>query len=185
MSASPFSAIILAGGQSSRMGRDKALLRWHGLPLWQYQQQLLKQLGCDDILLSHPHLGIADQHPDFGPLSGLQALVPLCQHAHILVLPVDMPLLTPMLLEYLLQQAELQPAHFHNHALPCVLHNTPELIRYLNRQMHPRGQRSVKSLLAFCEASSLECPWPETLANTNTPEDWQQVCPKTDAEKLP
>ena len=39
-----FTSIILAGGQSSRMGKDKALLEFHGKPLVQYVSETMKQV---------------------------------------------------------------------------------------------------------------------------------------------
>lgn len=185
MAAMPFSAIILAGGQSSRMGRDKALLPWDGLPLWQHQQKILKTLGCSDILLSHPQLGMADDRPGFGPLSGLHTLLPHCHHQQVLVLPVDMPLLTTGILHHLLTAAQNNPVYFRDSALPCVLHRTPELFRYINHHTHPRGRRSIHALLEFCQAIAVPCPLPDTLVNTNTPAEWQQICPQPESEKLP
>ncbi|MFC3681343.1 molybdenum cofactor guanylyltransferase [Bacterioplanoides pacificum] len=175
MAIPPFSAIILAGGQSSRMGRDKALLCWQGIPLWQHQQNVLRQTGCDDILLSHPQFGVTDVKPGFGPLSGLQSLLPQCRHQWVLVIAVDMPLLTTATLHTLLTAAQQQPAYYRNSALPCVLHKTPELIRYLDHHTHPRGKRSVSALLQFCEARAIDCPQPDTLININTPAQWQTL----------
>lgn len=171
-----FSAIILAGGQSSRMGTDKARLELHGLPLWQLQQQRLQQAGCHDIHLSHPQLGTPDQQPGFGPLSGLHTLLPHCRYRRVLVLAVDMPRLSAELLRHLIDQSQQQAVFFHNHNLPCVLHNSQELQSYIAAQLHEKGRRSVGALLSYCAANEILCPQPQLLLNTNTPEDWQQVC---------
>ena len=40
----PFSAVVLAGGRSTRMGRDKALISVDGVPLWERQLRLVEQL---------------------------------------------------------------------------------------------------------------------------------------------
>ena len=47
-----FAAALLAGGRSSRMGVDKALLDWRGVPLWRVQLGKLIQLNPDRLLLS-------------------------------------------------------------------------------------------------------------------------------------
>ena len=56
-----FSAIVLAAGRSTRMGRDKALLEVEGVPLWQRQRQVLvaaarEARGLDSPAISAEHL---------------------------------------------------------------------------------------------------------------------------------
>ena len=46
------SAVLLVGGESRRMGQDKATLTWNGRPLWQKQVEVLRQLGADELLIS-------------------------------------------------------------------------------------------------------------------------------------
>lgn len=167
------SVIILAAGQSSRMRQDKALLVWQGQPMWKKQLELARALGSDDILISHPELGQADHKPGFGPLSGLHTLLPQCQHEKVLVLPIDMPLLSPVLLQPLLQAGG--SAFFKNCALPCVLKHNPSVHAYIASQLHERGQRSVQALLEHCEAQPITCPVPDFLVNANTPEQWQAL----------
>jgi molybdopterin-guanine dinucleotide biosynthesis protein A len=55
MNASPgFTAMVLAGGQSTRMGRDKVWLEVDGQPLIHRQLSLLRQLQPEAILVSSP-----------------------------------------------------------------------------------------------------------------------------------
>ena len=97
------SAVLLAGGESRRMGRDKATLVFRGKPLWENQLDLLRKLRPREIFLSarnDPVWRPADVHfvtdetPSRGPLSGLAATLPRLRTDHLLALAIDMPLMT-------------------------------------------------------------------------------------------
>ncbi|MSU71890.1 MAG: molybdenum cofactor guanylyltransferase [Opitutus sp.] len=102
----PFSAIVLAAGHSTRMGRDKALLEIEGGPLWQRQRDLLRDAGAAEIFLSarpeqpwtRATTGFAavvhDSFPNSGPLAGLTAGLERASHSHLAVLAVDLPQMT-------------------------------------------------------------------------------------------
>src|SRR4051794_37322903 len=73
-------AVLLAGGKSSRMGRDKALLAVEGRPLWMRQVEVLRATSPTQLLISGPPDGawkdtgivaVADETPGQGPLSGI------------------------------------------------------------------------------------------------------------------
>jgi len=94
-----FSALILAGGQSSRMGRDKALLEIDGVTLLARQIQLVRSLGATDILISAraeanysaPSCRILrDELLDAGPLAGIARGLDEMREPLLLVLAVDM-----------------------------------------------------------------------------------------------
>lgn len=184
-----FSALILAGGQSSRMGQDKALLSLNGQSLLAHMQQLALATGACEVLVSRNQPGfIADQTQQQGPLAGILAALEHCQSAQLLVLPIDTPLLTVLSLQRLLQHAagiatdsaadsaaNKSPANsaacFANSPLPCVLPVSPALSAMISAQLQ-NGQRSVKALLAQLNTRILPAPTTELL-NTNTPQDWQ------------
>ena len=92
-SATPFSALILAGGKSSRMGRDKALLSINGQSLLAHMQQLAIDSGAAEVLVSRNQPGfINDTEHQAGPLAGILAALAHCTTSQLLVLPVDTPL---------------------------------------------------------------------------------------------
>ena len=167
-----FSTIVLAGGQSSRMGTDKARLTIAGQPLWQRQVALAQQLGCVDIHVSHAQFGHPDRVPGWGPLSGLDTLLPVCRHAQVLVLAVDMPYLQADGLHPLLSNRGNHAVHYQDSVLPCVLYNSAALQDYVRQQLHAQGQRSVQRLLQHLGAQAIVCAQPQQLINTNTPLEW-------------
>ncbi|MEP7014775.1 MAG: NTP transferase domain-containing protein [Verrucomicrobiota bacterium] len=107
------SAALLAGGESRRMGADKATLLFRGKPLWQNQLDLLRHLQPAEIFVSakrdpdwRPNnvQFIADDSPSRGPLSGLAACLSRIQTRHLLVLAVDMPFMSEAHLRFLCDQ---------------------------------------------------------------------------------
>lgn len=115
----PISGAILAGGKSSRMGRDKAFLPFpapDGPPLIVRQAALMRELGITDLLISgRPETDygsavpdarmILDAVPDAGPLAGLSAVLAAARHEHTLVLAVDLPHMTAGCLRNLIAAA--------------------------------------------------------------------------------
>lgn len=96
-------AVLLAGGQSRRMGCDKATLNWGSRPLWQWQLEKLRALAPAQILVSArpdahwlpPDIQmVVDAPPSRGPLSGLCAAFACFETEHLLALAVDMPFIT-------------------------------------------------------------------------------------------
>ena len=168
-----FSAIILAGGQSRRMGTDKALLNWRGRPLYELAQSLARSLGAGQLLLSGPQVGgLPDRYPGQGPLAGIDACLQKAETDWVLMLPVDMPQLRAKTLAPLVAQKEA--AYLADSPLPAWLPNSARVRDWLVRQLaDPAGERSVKSLLRFVEARSLPCE--ASLGNCNTPEEWRAL----------
>ena len=108
-------AVLLAGGESRRMGIDKATVLFRGKPLWEIQLGQLQRLQPLEILVSartDPSWRpadvefIADAPPSRGPLSGLVASMAKMRSAHLLALAVDMPFMTEKFLRYLCEQIE-------------------------------------------------------------------------------
>jgi molybdopterin-guanine dinucleotide biosynthesis protein A len=107
------SAVLVAGGESRRMGRDKATLLFHAKPLWQIQLELLRKLEPTEIFVSartDPMWRpadvqfVADDLPSRGPLSGLAASLTQMRAQHLLALAIDMPVITEKYLKSLCSQ---------------------------------------------------------------------------------
>lgn len=102
---SDLSGVVLVGGRSRRMGRDKARLLWRGTQLWRRQLHVLERAGARPAQLAlrarqhsfgAPGKEIRDQQEDAGPLSGLHAALAASTSAQwVAVLAVDMPHIDP------------------------------------------------------------------------------------------
>jgi molybdenum cofactor guanylyltransferase len=110
-----FSAVLLAGGESRRMGRDKATMEFGGKYLWQIQLDLLRSLQLREIFISartDPPWRpvdvrfIADNPPSRGPLSGLCASIMNMGTGHLIALAIDMPLMNEPFLRSLCRNIE-------------------------------------------------------------------------------
>ena len=106
------SMIILAGGASSRMGRDKSDLTIDGKTFLEMQIEKGEKLGISDILLSGYHGEkkykypvIPDRFPGKGPLGGLEACFRKAKNPYCLVLGVDVPLVPAEELVALIRQS--------------------------------------------------------------------------------
>ncbi|KZC36406.1 MULTISPECIES: molybdenum cofactor guanylyltransferase [Rhodanobacter] len=185
--APAFGGVVLAGGQSSRMGTDKAALPWRGRPLLQHMRGLLEQAGAQRVLTCGPDpevQGLPDRQPGLGPVGGLLTLAQAQSDGIYLILPVDMPRLTSGLLRRLLgalaEAEEISCAMFAGHVLPLCLRldeTTRAAIAAVAGQV-PR-MRSLRALHAQLQGAELAVDDDERrcLVNCNTPEQWQEVQP--------
>jgi molybdopterin-guanine dinucleotide biosynthesis protein A len=105
--------IILAGGQSSRMGTDKGLQELCGRPLISYTIQVLTEL-CNTIIIStssdaYQSFGfktVADEFPGIGPMGGIYSALKQSKTQKNLVLSCDLPFVTKELLSFILENSE-------------------------------------------------------------------------------
>lgn len=99
---------VLAGGRSSRMGRDKALLDFAGRPLIVHMLSILRDAGLPasiagasaDLAAFAPI--VPDIEPGLGPLGGICSALAAASARYAVFISVDMPFLPPALLGYLL-----------------------------------------------------------------------------------
>jgi molybdopterin-guanine dinucleotide biosynthesis protein A len=107
------SAVVLAGGKSSRMGRDKARLEIGGQPSLARQIQLVKEIGAGEVFISgragenYEEFGcpvLSDRFRDAGPLAGIERALATASLSRLLVVAVDMPNLTPDIFHQLIER---------------------------------------------------------------------------------
>ncbi len=109
----PFSLAIIAGGQSRRMGRDKAFVELGGKALIQRVIERSANLGQSETILitnkpaQYAHLGLPmfrDILPDKGSLGGIYTALARANNPAVLVLACDMPFIHTELLRFMIEQ---------------------------------------------------------------------------------
>lgn len=176
--------VVLAGGRSSRMGCDKATLTWQGRSLLEHMRLLLLQVGADVVLSSGAGRGrdaIADQVAGAGPLGGIASVATHAADGWMLVVPVDMPRLTPGLLRELLRESirSGRPALcYRGQPLPlCVRldgHARATIAGLLAARSRGRSLRAMHRAL-HGECLPVEPGMVAAFSNCNTPRDWEAL----------
>lgn len=113
MDTGEITGIVLCGGRSSRMGREKGLCLLQGKPLVAYAIELIQPF-CNTIILSAHHDAykrldyriVSDMYPGIGPLGGLYSSLSASGTSSNLVIACDMPLVPPGLISEMINQAE-------------------------------------------------------------------------------
>ena len=159
--------LVLAGGQSRRMGQDKALMRYQGRTLIDNASLLLQAASCDKVLISRNTPGfLNDKIEDAGPLSGVHAVLDALSQpdnhngnpCELLVLPVDMPQMTPELLRILVSRGrEAEKAcYVEKRFLPFYLPVTQDTKALLANYLVEQSKRRVVGFLEILNAVSLK-----------------------------
>ena len=182
----PCSILLLAGGRGQRMGgQDKGLLEWQGLPLIAHLHRQTRELS-DDLIIScnrnqEKYAPFADQlvHDDIGdfpgPLAGIRAGLAVARHAHLMVLPCDVPQIDASLLNAMRKAASQHPDKplmlrhgEHWEPLLCII---PTALAGAFESAWAQGERSPGRVMRKLGAVALQCPENDRrLANLNTPE---------------
>jgi molybdenum cofactor guanylyltransferase len=180
--------IVLAGGRSSRMGRNKALLPINGIQLVDHMSLLLQSGGADRVIVSGIVSGVTsipDDELDLGPLGGLKAVLSRfleVKPVAFVIVPVDMPFLRPEHLRELSKRltSNIDAVYFTDNELPVALHGTAKVHGIICELLAPgvgRGSRSIRALLARLNTIKLGLPQHDLreFMNVNTPEQWSAV----------
>ncbi len=180
--------VVLAGGQSRRMGEDKALLKLqNGKTLLQQSIHLLNQCGIDNVVISGDRVdGIADKIANMGPLSAIETIIHKTHSDRLIIIPVDMPLLSNRLISELLKSDNDETVYFQNHYLPLNLAVTKKNTAIIGRLLAQQESRqhSIKNFLSQIPVKILPLKKTQAieLQNINTPEQWQQLNTNTQLE---
>jgi molybdopterin-guanine dinucleotide biosynthesis protein A len=165
---SGLTGILLAGGASSRFGSPKAFARFGGETLAERAWRLLGEL-CEERIAVGRHEGLpfpalADEAT--GPVAAIAEGIRNATHDVAVVIPVDMPLLTPAALR-LLPESCRDAAVAQAGPLPCAV----------ARRALPAfetGERRLRTVLEGLDTAHVELD-PSVLANVNEPADLQAI----------
>ena len=175
-------ALILAGGRSLRMGRDKASLVVEGMPLLQLQADRSLKAGASTVWISHGHGAapsppqlsgarwIADDTPGGGPWPGMLRAMRASEAQALLVLAVDLPAMTPGFLRALADHAALGRG--------CI----PETARGLEPlcAIYPLPD----AILAAATLDPSTNPSPRRLAMRGLQDGWMRALPVDESDAL-
>lgn len=187
---------ILAGGHSSRFGSNKALFAPDGETLIRKAAGLLRSVAREVLVSAsqtnagdYDFLGleiVVDQHPDSGPMGGLETLLQRCTTPWLLVLTCDMPFVDKDTLITMISSLTGEPDNAlyqrdRPHALawqrcdgsisPFPLLIERSALPKLQSRMRT-GSLSMKGLLSDLDTYYIMSPDNRLLSNINRPEDW-------------
>jgi molybdenum cofactor guanylyltransferase len=173
--------VILAGGLSSRMGEDKALLRIGGRTLLERTRAVLLEAGADIVVVSGAaHGGIADRWEAKGPIGGIASVAATLEDGELLIVPVDMPRIDAVALAPLAAERRMRATRWATHPLPMRLTLDATTRAILAELVELEGRAcSVSALQARIGVATLSLDGVDTtaLANCNTPDEWREANP--------
>jgi molybdopterin-guanine dinucleotide biosynthesis protein A len=186
-------AFVLAGGQSSRMGTDKAFIELEGHTLLSRMLALARTVASDvRILGDKKKFGpygdlVEDEFPNHGPLGGIHAALRVSATDLNLILAVDMPFVEVGFLQYLVHEATRSDGAVVTLARAaggwqplCAVYRKP--FADLAEQALRQGKNKIDPLfrqvqLRILEEAELKKHGfsPEIFRNLNTPEELRQA----------
>ena len=175
--------LVLCGGQSSRMGKDKSLINYHGKAQRDFLAELLKPF-CDQVFISSPknskvsETNIPDHFDLDSPLNGILSAFHFEPLVTWLTVPVDMPNIDAKAIEYLIKHRD------EHKTATCFLDSEgqdPEpLFTIWEAKSKPMlfdfynsGQASPKKFLIENDVCLVKAPNVSWLTNINTEEELQ------------
>lgn len=185
--------ILLAGGKSRRMGKEKGTLRMGAVPLYQHPLNVLELL-CDEILISTcqaslsqvPYQKVCDEIKEIGPLGGIYSCLKQSSNNLNLVLSYDMPLVTESLFRFLIRKKDSyelvlpamsgkQPEPLCGLYTKSVLQTIGLMIREQDFAVHHLLNRCNSRIVPVSE--EMECWKPNLFLNINSKADLKFLPP--------
>ena len=185
----PINGLVLAGGKSQRMGKDKGMLNYHGMPQRQYMAELLNEfcertyLSCrpDQIQeLNGKSPALPDTFTGLGPMGAILSAFREHPDTAWLVVACDLPLLDKTTLDYLIKNRNpsqiatsfKSPVNEFPEPLVAIWEprSYPVLFQFLSQ-----GYSCPRKVLINSPIELLEAPNGDALKNVNTPEELEKI----------
>lgn len=188
----PITAVVLAGGQGSRLGgQDKGLVLIKGKHLAQYVLEKLRQQGVERIIVSANRNGqeyqtlfaevVTDRTRNFsGPLAGIAAAMERVGRGYLIAVPCDSPFFPDDYVERLVQAFERQPqlscvaARAQGKCQPVFCMVRCDLAASLESFLK-RGESKVRLWLEENKVQWIDFPSIDDFMNINTPRDLEMA----------
>ncbi len=190
MKNSEMSAAILAGGRSSRMGTNKALLTSDGKTfIEQIAKELLSVFNevviISDLKEQYEFLKLPvyeDIYKNRGPIAGIHSAMHHTKHENLFIASCDIPCINKDLIWYLLEARQEEAVTIfsvENVPQPLVGIYHSKILPIIEEKLQSY-QLSVLKLISEVRSSVIPFPWsgeyPHGLVNVNTPEEYIQYC---------
>jgi molybdopterin-guanine dinucleotide biosynthesis protein A len=167
----PGEVCILAGGLSTRMGRDKSRMLLGGRTLLEHVQSLVHPVDWPVRVIRR------DMVPRCGPLGGVYTALKTCEADSLLFLACDMPFVSAAFIEHLIDRFDSKVQALFTQdggrvGFPFLLRRS--VLGQIERQLVLR-RFSLEQLARDCGAKRLSSPLGQSrmLLNINSPKDWQ------------
>jgi molybdopterin-guanine dinucleotide biosynthesis protein A len=181
--------LVLAGGKSTRMGRDKGSIEWHGKEQQYYIADLLMTL-CNEVFISkriaeeqtnNNYEILTDTYTGIGPYGAILSAFKFNPTIAWLVVACDLPLLDKKTLEYLIKNRNLNSiaTTFHsphdNLPEPLITIWEPKSFSVLLSYLDNGFTCPRKVLIKNDNVHIIQPQNADALMNVNTPEDFTQA----------
>ena len=179
-------AIILAGGKSSRFGSDKSLLHWKDRPIMERLAEECQRFADEVLIISNQNSKfvlpgireLSDQYPGMGPLAGLHAGLLEASGESVFLTACDMPFLDGILAKELISYLRNWEA-----VVPCSGTLIQPLYSAMVRdkalpiaeRMLSQGERKMKRFFGTLRTCYWDCPRQEVFYNMNYPADYERL----------
>jgi molybdopterin-guanine dinucleotide biosynthesis protein A/nucleoside-triphosphatase THEP1 len=181
--------VVLCGGQSVRMGRDKALIRYHSVEQYLYVTQLLKPF-CDDVVISCNTMQQNNFSQDYtkitdnatfnnaGPMTGVLSVLEQLKNQSLLVVGCDYPYLNNADIKALIDARDEQSD------VVCYHHPDSDfdepLVAIYEKQCAPlllqffqKGQTSLRHFLSTVRTKRIDPVSAKSLTSIDRPDQYQ------------